>query len=201
MMINGNEYINCGDYYELKIVYKKDIWYTYYIDADDFERVQKRRWRTQHKKRKTYAVSGQAHSQEGLIYLHNFILNYKYVSGYEVDHIDGNEANNRKSNLRIITRLENIQNSNVRIDNKIGIRGICYHPNWHSYTVDFSFSKKRFYFPHWKTLEEAVYCRKFAEEYFGLEMLNRNPIAQKYLTLSQIEQNKIKNIVLQILRK
>ena len=67
--------------------------------------------------------------------------------------------------------------------------------------MDFSFNKNRFYFPHWKTLEEAVYCRKFAEEFFGLNMLNRNPIAQEYLTLSIQEQQEIKNIVLEILRK
>lgn len=200
-MYKRNEYICCGDYYELKILYKKDTWYTFYIDTEDYEKVSARRWRTQHKKQKVYAISGNTHSVEGAVYLHNFIMNYKYKKGYEVDHINGNEKDNRKSNLRIVTRLENIQNMNAKNTNKLGIRGITYNPNWHLYVVDFSFNKKRFYFPHWKTLEEAVYCRKFAEEYFGLETLNRNVIAQEHLTLPQAKQDEIKNIVLQILRK
>ena len=45
-MYKRNEYICCGDYYELKILYKKDTWYTFYIDTEDYEKVSARRWRT-----------------------------------------------------------------------------------------------------------------------------------------------------------
>lgn len=177
----------------------KDMWYDFYIDKDDKEKIQARHWRVSHKKNKVYAVSGNV--KIGNIYLHNFISNYTHQDGYEVDHIDGNSFNNRKSNLRIVSRLQNIQNVSARIDNKIGIRGIVFHKEWHSYTVDFSFNKKRFYFPHWKSLQEAVWCRKTCEEYFGLEMLNRNPIAQKYLNLPKEQIKKVKDITIEILRK
>lgn len=195
----SNKFIKKDDCYIMQVQYK-DIWYDFYIDLDDYEKVSSLHWRVSHKKRKVYAVSG-SRAKKNVVYLHNYLLNYTYKNNCEVDHVDGNSFNNRKNNLRVVSRLKNIQNVSARIDNKIGIRGICYHKGWHSYTVDFSFNKNRFYFPHWKTLEEAVYCRKFAEEFFGLNMLNRNPIAQEYLTLSIQEQQEIKNIVLEILRK
>ena len=189
-----NKFIKHSDYCTMQVQYKS-IWYDFQIDIDDYEKVSDRHWRVSHKKNKVYALSG-SKKKQNIVYLHKYILNYTYTPGFEVENIDGNSFNNRKSNLRVCTRLENIDNSGARLDNKIGIRGITYNPEWHSYVVDFSHNKQRFYFPHWKTLEEAVYCRKFAEEHFGLWMLNRNPIALKHLILSDEEEIKIKNIVL-----
>lgn len=184
--------------YIMKVQYK-DIWYDVYIDSDDLEKIQSKHWRTSHKKQKVYIVTGQSKNKT-LTYLHNYVMNYIYTTGYEVDHQDGNSLNNRKSNLKIVSRQENISNTQVRIDNKIGIRGICKNP-WNSYKVDFSYNKIRYYFQNWKTIEEAVYCRKFAEEYFGLTMLNRNPLAQQYLTLTEEQQKPIKEIVLKSIAK
>ena len=195
----NNKFVRHEDYYTMSVQYKQ-TWYDFQIDLEDYEKVSSHHWRVSHKKNKIYAVSG-SRAKQNVVYLHNYILDYSYTPGFEVDHMDGNSFNNRKSNLRVCTRLENIQNSKARLDNKIGIRGITYNPYWHSYVVDFSYNKQRYYFPHWKTIEEAVYCRKFAEECFGLWMLNINPIAQKYLTLSEEEANTIKNIVLQNIAK
>ena len=163
-----------------------------YIDTADYERVSSRVWRISKKKNKYYIVSGNIRDNT-YVYLHAFIINHDIEDGYEIDHKDGNSLNNRRSNLRVITRLENIQNSNARIDNQIGIRGIVKTRKF--YKCDFSFGKTRYYFKDWQTIEQAVYCRKYAEEYFGLEILNRNPLAQKYLVLSDAEANEIKKYV------
>ena len=42
------------------------------------------------------------------IYLHRLLLDAQ--AGEEVDHIDGDGLENRRHNLRIVTRLENAQN-------------------------------------------------------------------------------------------
>lgn len=167
-----------------------------YIDIEDFEMVSKRMWRISKKKNKYYLVSG-SKSKGDSIYLHRLILHDKEIpDGFEIDHIDGNSLNNRKKNLRIVSRLQNIQNMSERIDSQIGIRGVS--PNGHGgFTVDFSFNGHRYYFKPWNTLEEAVYCRRILEEHFGLEMINRNPKANHLNELPVNKQQEIYNYVQQ----
>lgn len=193
-----NIFVELEDCYLMKVQYKT-IWYDSYIDKSDYEDVKQKHWRTSHKGNKIYLVSG-SKAKNNVVYLHNMVMNYTYITGFEVDHIDGNSLNNRKNNLRIVTRQENIENSSVRIDSKLGIRGICKTRN-DKYKVDFQHRKDRFYFKDWNTIEEAVYCRKIVEEYFGLEILKRNPLAQKYLTLTEEKKKEVENIVIEILRK
>ena len=177
----------------LNVIYQGKV-ITAVIDKEDYERAKEKTWRISKKKNKFYLISG-SKTKQNTIYLHKFILNEEPPVGYEIDHIDGNSLNNRKSNLRIITRLQNIQNSKERIDSQIGIRGIS--PDGHGgFTVDFCFNKNRIYVKPWKSLEEAVWCRKILEEYYGLEMLNNNPKAVPYLTLPVERQREIEQYVM-----
>lgn len=192
-MNEKNIYIELEDCYLLKVKYK-DTWCDSYIDKESYEKVSSRVWRTNHKKNKVYLVSGSVKTNNS-VYLHNFIMNHVCTPKFEVDHLDGNSLNNRISNLKIVTRQENVDNTRVRIDNKIGIRGVCQNNKNKLYKCDFSYHKKRFYFKDFKTVEEAVYCRKYAEEYFGIETLSKNPLAKKYLTLSEEQSSKIKEYV------
>jgi hypothetical protein len=48
--------------------------------------------------------------------------------GYEIDHIDGNRANNKLTNLRLVTRSENNQNrKKARKDSATGLIGVTLH--------------------------------------------------------------------------
>lgn len=178
------------NYVSVNVLFK-DEYITFFVDIEDFDKVKKYVWRISKKKNKYYAVTG--NKKTGLLYVHNYVLNYtyNYLDKKEVDHIDGNSLNNRKSNLRIVSRLENIQNVSARIDNKIGIRGIVKTKS-NKYQVDFSFNDNRFHFRYFDTIQEAVFCRKFAEEYFGLQILDKNPLAQQFLTLNKEKQENIK---------
>lgn len=179
----------------VNILYKDSI-VTAYLSEEDIEEAKKHVWRISKKKNKFYVITG---SRDNQIYLHQLVIKEKPKKGYEIDHIDGNSLNNRRENLRVVTRLENIQNVQVRIDNQIGIRGICQTKS-HKYQVDFAFNKKRYRFPYFNTLTEAVYCRKYAEEYFNLSIIEKNPLAQKFFTLSDEEAEKIKKLVLSIIK-
>lgn len=43
---------------------------------------------------------------------------------YQIDHINGDRADNRITNLRAVSRLQNQQNMSLRVDNKTGTTGV-----------------------------------------------------------------------------
>lgn len=191
-----NKYTELEDCILLEIMYKGEYILTYF-DKEDLLKVQEKHWRASHKKNKIYICTGRSGSTERpLTYLHNYLLNYTPQPKLEVDHIDGNSCNNRKNNLKLGTRQANIDNTKVRIDNKIGIRGVSQVNKTKRYKCDFSYHGHRFYFKDWKTIEEAVYNRKIAEEFFGIKTLSKNPLAAQYLNkLSEKQKQEIANYV------
>ena len=53
----------------------------------------------------------------------------------DIDHMDGNIGNNAISNLRLVTHGQNMRNAGIRVDNKAGQAGVCWHKakqKWHA---------------------------------------------------------------------
>ncbi len=77
---------------------------------------------------------------KGVKYLTHRIMYYMYTGedpvGYEIDHVDGNPANNQKGNLRIATHAQNCQNKKVSGRNTSGHQGVTYRTarkKWSAY--------------------------------------------------------------------
>jgi HNH endonuclease len=68
-------------------------------------------------------IDGRKHLQHRLAWL--------YMTGTnpnaEIDHIDGNRANNRLQNLRLASHSENQQNRSARSKNSSGLLGVTWH--------------------------------------------------------------------------
>lgn len=58
------------------------------------------------------------------VHMHRLIINAP--DGMDVDHVDGDGLNNRRSNLRIATRSENLRNRRTRAPSS-GYKGVALH--------------------------------------------------------------------------
>jgi hypothetical protein len=56
--------------------------------------------------------------------LHRYIMGLELDDRHVIDHIDGNGLNNKKSNLRIISVIENSRNLHIKKANKTGYHGV-----------------------------------------------------------------------------
>ena len=92
-------------------------------------------------------------------------LAWRYVTGedpgeFDIDHDDRNKHNNSFINLRKATKSENISNSGLRKDNKLGIKGVQQQGN--RYVARIRKNGKRHYLGSYKTPEEAQEAYKAA---------------------------------------
>ncbi len=91
------------------------------VDEADFERVNARRWYAVKRSHLTYAES----CSPTQIMLHRFILNDAPV-GAVIDHINGDQMDNRRSNLRVCTQGQNARNCRGSKNNRSGFKGVSW---------------------------------------------------------------------------
>jgi len=70
----------------------------------------------------------------------------------DIDHEDRNKANNRITNLRLLSRSENILNSGLRSDNISGHRGVCFDASRNKWLARFD----TVFIGRFNTKEEAI---------------------------------------------
>ncbi len=94
-----------------------------YLDDEDYHRAQDFHWY----KTKNGYVAGTVLEQgvRRRVYLHRWLLNAQ--PGQFVDHIDGNKLNNRRSNLRLVTRSQNQANRRRNANSRSRYKGVTWH--------------------------------------------------------------------------
>jgi hypothetical protein len=94
------------------------------VDDEDYELVSGHKWHV------VYGTGAGPYAQatermtQKTIRMHRIIMGAQ--PGQEVDHINHNGLDNRRSNLRVCTPSENQHNSKLRSDNKSGYKGVCW---------------------------------------------------------------------------
>jgi len=92
------------------------------VDAEDFEKLFKFTWQFNGNGGCSYAMVRKIKGRSML--MHRFLMGLKEGDPRHVDHINGNGLDNRKKNLRICTKAENMRNSKLPKDNKSGYKGV-----------------------------------------------------------------------------
>jgi len=128
----------------------------FYIDKEDYDFVKSRTW----------------HFTDGYLYsynlglLHRELLKEQLKDGFEVDHINKNRVDNRKSNLRVVTRQQNMYNKSKYKTNTSGYAGIKWNKRLDKWQAQITHNKKRIHLGVFDDLQEAIKARRIAEDKF-----------------------------------
>jgi len=138
--------------------------YEVIISACDAERVMAHKWYRIGNVDNYYYFAHKSNYRH--IRLHRFIMNCP--EGMQVDHINHNTLDNRRSNLRICTHTENIRNQKISQKNKSGYKGVVWHKRQKKWSSMIRVNCKRIHLGCFDTPEEAyaAYCEA-SKKYHG----------------------------------
>jgi hypothetical protein len=86
-----------------------------------------------------------------------------------IDHINGNRADNRISNLRLATSLQNMKNQKLNATNKSGVMGVRVFKATGKWHAQIKVRRKSIHLGYFNTFEEAVAARRNAEALHGFD--------------------------------
>lgn len=136
--------------------------YTAVIDAADAALVQKGNWcalverRPDGSIRNVYAtrVEPDADGVPRTILMHRLILGAQ--KGEEVDHEDCDGLNNRRNNIRVATKAENMHNRRISIANSSGVKGVSLSRNRRKWVARIRLNRTEHYLGTFNRLEDAA---------------------------------------------
>lgn len=130
------------------------------IDAADAEFVGRWNWCAfVQKNGRIYAARGEKHKGKcKLILMHRVLMNTP--EGYDTDHADMNGLNNKRTNLRVASRSENMRNSRRRKASATGLKGVGIHSQSGKFRARLMVDYKDRHLGLYDTAEEAyeAYC-------------------------------------------
>lgn len=169
-----NEYIIHRDFAEIIINSKKYGIVKPKIDLEDVERCRTFCWMAIQTGQRGdfYFIARDRENPKRYIRLHRFILNCP--DDKIVDHINTyDHLDNRKSNLRICTILENNQNIKVPLKNKSGYKNVFYDKRKRKFQAFLTRDKKLQHLGYYLTAEEAnEVVQKAIQEYEANKEVN-----------------------------
>ena len=132
------------------------------FDSEDFEKVSKYHW---YEESNGY-IRSSGKKKEDKIHIHRLIMGFPY--GMNIDHINHNTLDNRKSNLRIVTTSQNAMNRIKSSNNTSGVSGVVWVKSRNKWKSQIKFNGQLIFLGEYDKFEDAEKRRKQAEEeYFG----------------------------------
>lgn len=157
----GNQYKR--DYNQITLKENCAIIHTIYkkepkeiiIDLEDVENLKKYTW--------SLTPDGYARTKinKKHFLMHRIIM--KCPSNKVIDHINRNRLDNRKSNLRICTILENCHNKNIPTNNKSGFAGVIFNKKSKKWKAYIMCNGINYHLGFYLDKKEAIQARKKAE--------------------------------------
>lgn len=154
-----NEYIEKDNHYVM-LIKSKGKEHKSKIDKSDYDLVKDYKWCLNHY---GYAVSERSGKENGNIFLHQLIFGKK--EGRIIDHINREELDNRRKNLRYATKQTNSMNSKVI--------GISYRKDTKKWSAMIVIDGKRKFLGCFEEYKDALNTRKEAEKELFLPIIKK----------------------------
>ena len=160
--LKKNNFVIKDDYAELHIETKREEKpVIILIDKEDIERINFTKWSLKYDKTVdnyyVYAWERNNYKNRKRIILHRFLTNCP--DDMQVDHINRDTKDNRKSNLRICTQVENANNKGFYKNNTTGYKNICINNKNGGYRLEIKRNKQIVLKQFSKNLQELVKIR------------------------------------------
>lgn len=136
----------------------------FYFDKEDFDKIKNIAWREE----KQGYIYGTYNKKQ--VFMHRLVLGLvnKNWTKIQVDHIKHKKYDNRKSELRIVSCVQNTANQSLNKINTSGVKGVDIDKRYGTWKARIGVNNKRIYLGSFKNFEDAVKARKEAEEkYYG----------------------------------
>lgn len=161
-----NSYDLSGDYGVRYTESGEEFWF----DKEDFELISPYYWNynANHYVQAATTIFEESRKHETSILLHRLVIGVENPS-LVVDHIvhptsNKNKYDNRKSNLRVVTRAQNRYNCHPHKSNKSGYSGVNYNELTGKWYATIGYQLKSISLGSYKTKEEAIAARKVAQK-------------------------------------
>lgn len=156
MRVNTNRYVKQADFTEIYTIKGEVI----LVDNDDFDMVSKYCWYV--------STKGYAYSRKNKkhVSMHRLLMTPEKL---QVDHINRNKLDNRKSNLRLVTNQQNQYNTRLPRNNTSGFKGVYYNKDCDKWSAQITVNKKTINLGLFENKELAIQARLLAEkQYYNL---------------------------------
>lgn len=148
------------------------------IDDEDAERILAYNWTLNHdpnRRRQIFYAVRYAYKEgtksRTVIQMHRVILNAP--AGMEVDHINGDGLDNRRANLRLATRAQNLRNTH-REKGRTGYRGIYWHKRNRMYHALIMHDGRKHSLGYYYNAEQAARAYDYAAYHMHGEFASLN---------------------------
>jgi hypothetical protein len=135
------------------------------VDDADYEWLSQWSWYPMHNKYTTYAARCDAESHK-TIYMHREITGAQ--RGQDVDHLNHNGLDNRRCNLRLCTRQQNMRNRRPNRNTTSRYKGVCWSKRAGKWVAALYVNKRRIHLGSFDDEREAALAyNRAAREHFG----------------------------------
>jgi len=138
------------------------------VDDDMFEELDKFKWYAEKRGNTFYArMNIYNNGKQYRIYMHRYILGLT-DSKIKCDHKDHNGLDNKKSNLRTCSNLENSRNQKKVLNTSSRYKGVCFHKRDKKWVAHIGVKNKLIYIGLFRNEQDAAKAYNLkASELFG----------------------------------